>query len=175
MYRLRFPKARLSHWAARYPAAEDDAILRLAAPARKRGYLTKAELMALGDWKTPRSRPHRLKNSEELVLETTRIAFAARSEELKIGVLRILDGVEWPTASVILHLCDRGDYPILDWRAFWSVGNSLPLPPYTFGRWLGYTLFTRGLARSTGLSMRDVDRALWQYSKEHDDGARSGT
>jgi len=100
MYRLRFPKARLSHWAARYPAAEDDAILRLAAPARKRGYLTKAELMALGDWKTPRSRPHRLKNSEELVRETTRIAFAARSEELKIGVLRILDGVEWPTASV---------------------------------------------------------------------------
>jgi hypothetical protein len=167
-FTLRFPKSKLEHWAARYPAAEDDAILALAAPARKRGYLTKREFIALGDWKTPRSRPHRLKNSEELIREATRTAFAAKSEELKIGILRLLEGVEWPTASVILHLCDRGDYPILDWRAYWSAGMSKPLPPYTFERWMGYTLFTRGLARSTGCSMREVDRALWQYSKEHE-------
>jgi hypothetical protein len=167
VYRLRFPKSKLKYWAARYPAADDDAILAVAAPARKRGSLTKAEFIKLGDWKTPRSRPHRMKNSEDLVREATRIAFSAKSEELKVGVLRILEGVEWPTASVILHLCDRGDYPILDWRAFWSAGMPQASPAYTFERWIGYTLFTRGLARSTGCTMREIDRALWQYSKEH--------
>ncbi len=37
-------------------------------------------------------------------------------------VLRFLDGVEWPTASTILHFCGARPYPILDYRALWSLG-----------------------------------------------------
>ena len=73
--------------------------------------------------------------------------------------------ISWPTASVILHFCDRGPYPILDFRAVWSVG--VPgVPKYTFSLWWEYTCFIREISDRTGLSMRTIDRALWQYSKE---------
>lgn len=166
-FALRFPRSQIRRLAARYPAAVDDDVLRVAAAARERGHLTKREFLILGEWKTPRSRKHRLKNSEDLVREATRLAFSTKHEELKITLLRFLDGVEWPTASVILHLCDPGRYPILDVRAFWSAGAEQRSPSYTFDKWIRFTEFTRDLSRATGCSMRDVDRALWQYSKEH--------
>jgi hypothetical protein len=34
------------------------------------------------------------------------------------------------------------------------------------GFWLGYVLVTRRLAGENGLTMRELDRALWQWSKE---------
>ena len=84
---------------------------------------------------------------------------------LKVGVLLLLEGVSWPTASVILRFCDRGLYPILDYRALWSLGVAPP-PPYRFPFWRAYVDFVRGLHERTGLPMRTLDRALWQYSKE---------
>jgi hypothetical protein len=166
MFRLRFPASRLGYWAGRFPTRADEEILHVAAAARKRGFLTKREFMALGEWKTPRTRQRRAQNSEALVREATRAALAAKSEELKIGVLRLLSGVDWPTASVILHLCDRGKYPILDTRALWSTGHSAPAA-YSFDLWLAYTKLTRALAKGAGCTMREVDRALWQFAKEH--------
>jgi hypothetical protein len=77
-----------------------------------------------------------------------------------------LRGVSWPTASVVLHFCDTRRYPILDFRALWSLGYATP-PAYNLEFWLAYTTFTRALARRRGLSMRILDRALWQYSSEH--------
>jgi hypothetical protein len=68
--------------------------------------------------------------------------------------------------DVILHFCDPLPFPILDYRALWSLGYPKP-PSYTYEFWSDYTAFTRELARSTGHSMRDLDRALWQYSKEN--------
>jgi hypothetical protein len=82
----------------------------------------------------------------------------------KIEVFRLLDGVDWPTASVILHFCDRGQYPILDVRALWSLGVAAR-PTLGFPLWMEYTGFLRGVARNAEVSMRTLDRALWQYSK----------
>ncbi|MGH7322475.1 MAG: hypothetical protein ACRELA_23010, partial [Candidatus Rokuibacteriota bacterium] len=81
-------------------------------------------------------------------------------------ILRTLAGIEWPTASVILHFCDGRPYPILDYRALWSLGFAKP-PAYTFDFWWAYTDFARVLAQSTGHDMRTLDRALWQFSKAH--------
>ena len=96
----------------------------------------------------------------------TRTALSARHERLKVGALLVLSGVQWPTASVILHFCDRGMYPILDFRALWSLGYEKP-PTYTFPFWVAYCEFTRALAKRAGVSMRTLDRALWQYSKRN--------
>jgi hypothetical protein len=71
-----------------------------------------------------------------------------------------------PTASVILHFCDRRKYPILDVRVLWSLGITKP-PSFSIPFWLNYTEFLRGLADRTGKDMRTVDRALWQYSREN--------
>ena len=169
-FKLRFRERELRHWASRYPVDVDDAIESRADRARSRGHLTKGEFLEICRWKTPRSRPHCRRNSAGLVAEATRIALAAKTEELKIGTLLILAGVSWPTASVILHLCDRSPYPILDVRALWSLEFRRP-PPYDFDFWWAYTRYTRDLARRNRCSMRNLDRALWQYSKERQNGA----
>jgi hypothetical protein len=35
------------------------------------------------------------------------------------------------------------------------------------GRVRAYTEYTREIAKESGVSMRVLDRALWQFSKEH--------
>jgi hypothetical protein len=132
---------------------------------RRRGHLTKPEFLELCRWKSPRTGPLVASNPADLVEATTHAALKLKDERAKIGVLRLLAGVSWPTASVILHFCDRRPYPILDYRALWSLGYAKP-PVYTFDFWMAYVEFTRALAKRTGHSMRDVDRALWQHSKD---------
>lgn len=163
-FKLRFPVREIPCWAGRY-RGEDRIVEVLAPRARKRGYLRRREFLILCEWKTPRSKPKCARNPESRIREATRLALATTDDRAKIGILRLLEGVEWPTASVILHFCDRLPYPILDYRALWSLGYANP-PTYTFDFWWAYTRFMRELARRTKWSMRDLDRSLWQYSKE---------
>ena len=167
MFRLRFRASEISHWASRYSYPGEDSIAATVnATVRARGYLTRPEFLRLCRWKTPRSQPRCAQNPASRIREATSIALASDDDRAKVYILRSLAGVEWPTASVILHFCDARPYPILDYRALWSLGYRKP-PPYTFDFWMSYTTFVRGLSQSTGLSMRTVDKALWQYSKEH--------
>jgi hypothetical protein len=103
-------------------------------------------------------------NDDFTVRTITRAAFASGDEPLKIDLLRTLCGVEWPTASTLLHFGDRRPYPILDYRALWSLGFHEP-PHYTMEFWLEYLAFTRSLARRLKIDIRTLDQALWQYSK----------
>jgi hypothetical protein len=166
-FSLRFPERDLTHWADRFPDLDGDRrqtdALRAAVQAR--GHLTRTEFLEICAWKSPRSKPHCARNTEHTVRTITRAALASEDDALKMDLLRILQGVEWPTASTILHLCDRRPYPVLDIRAVWSLGFSKP-PHYTMEFWLAYVAFTRDLADRSGLSIRTVDQALWQYSKE---------
>lgn len=165
MFRLRFSEREIEYWASRYSyPGEPEIEQRVAPAARKRGYPTLDEFLAICRWKTPRSAPRCATNAEAYVRDVARVALHSGNEEFKIRALTLLRGVSWPTASVILHWCDQGRYPILDYRALWSLG--LPLPPqYAFPFWQGYCGYVRALASRTGHSMRVVDRALWQYSK----------
>jgi hypothetical protein len=166
-FKLRFREDAIPRWAARYRDKREESVVSIHAPAaRDRGYLLYPEFMAITVWKTPRTRPRSAANSPELVREVTGIALGSRTDELKIRVLQVLDGVAWPTASVILHLCDCDRYPILDFRALWSLHTDVPAQ-YTFPFWWEYTLFMRSLHARTGHDMRTLDRALWQYSKEN--------
>lgn len=96
----------------------------------------------------------------------TAAALSTPDERLRVDVLRLLSGVAWPTASVILHWGHTEPYPILDFRAVWSLGLDA-LPPYDFPFWQAHTAYCRALASGVGVGMRELDRALWQYSKEH--------
>ena len=170
MFRLRFPQDRIADYAARYSYPGDGRLTEVLAPkVRARGYLTRTEFLELCHWKTPRSRPRVVQNSAARIREATTLAFATGDDRAKIGILRLLNGVAWPTASVLLHFCDTQPYPILDSRALWSLGYARP-PRYTVDFWLAYTAFTRDLVAVSGHSMRDLDRALWQYSKENQHG-----
>lgn len=166
MFRLKFREREIVQWASRYSYPGEEEIEKGIAPAaRKRGYLTRDEFLRLCRWKTPRSALLCAKNDEDYVREVTGTSLCSRNEEFKIRTLTLLKGVSWPTASVILHWCDRGQYPILDYRALWSLNTDVP-SQYDFAFWWAYCECVRDLATRMGLSMRIVDQALWQYSKE---------
>ncbi len=162
---LRFSSDELSFWADRYSYATPEENARAVATGSKfeeNGYLTLDQLARLCEWKTPRSRPDVQKNSELFVREVTRSCVTSDSERVRIEVLTLLDGVAWPTASVILHFGHPDPYPIIDFRALWSLGVDEP-SRYTFGLWSQYVQTCRELSEKSGLSMREVDQALWQY------------
>ena len=57
-------------------------------------------------------------------------------------------------------------FPIIDFRALWSLSLEAP-PSYNYDFWLHYTQHCREQAGRAGVRMRTLDRALWQYSQEH--------
>ena len=116
-------------------------------------------------WKTVRSRPKVTANTEPAVVDTTRRALAARDEATRIAALLELEGVGVPTASTLLYFAFPDDYPILDVRALESLGVK-PRSQYPVSFWLKYVDACRALARRAGVSVRTLDKALWQYSKE---------
>ena len=166
-FRLRFPEADIPAWAARFGDDGSDGVFLddIRPIVVTRGHLTRPEFLKICAWKSVRTKPSCRRNGAHKVETLTRAAFATSDEALKISLLRLLDGVEWPTASTILHFCDARPYPILDYRALWSLGFANP-PRYTMEFWLAYLAFTRNLADRLGLPIRTVDKALWQYSKE---------
>ena len=174
MFKLRFPASKVPYWAGRYLNGASDGALRnrLRPVVRARGYLTRGEFLEICKWKSPRSQPRCAQNDEFTVLTVTKAALDTGDEPLKIDLLRTLKGVEWPTASTLLHVCDRRPYPILDYRALWSLGYAEP-PRYTMEFWLAYLQFTRDLARRLSIDIGALDRALWQYSKERQPGGGS--
>ncbi|MCK4872418.1 MAG: hypothetical protein KAS72_06810 [Phycisphaerales bacterium] len=164
---LRFKKSEIAAIAHRYAyAISETKLIARRLGVHKRGHLTKNDLRNVAHWKSPRSAYHARKNTEEYVAEVTRFAFATECERARITSLTLLDGVSWPTASVILHLFHSDPYPILDFRAVWSVSLEVP-QPYSFGFWWPYVEFCRKVAKTARVDMRMLDRALWQYSKEN--------
>lgn len=164
---LKFGKTEIITIADRYeyPLSESD-LMALKPVILERGYLLKPELEKIAYWKAPRSSGHVAKNSEDYVREITSFSFASSTERARIEILTCLDGVQWPTASVILHLFHQDKYPILDFRALWS--SSLAVPnQYHFDYWWSYVGFCRSISEETHVDMRTLDRALWQYSKEN--------
>jgi hypothetical protein len=165
-FSLRLKPADIRTTAERYEYQNDDAPLAALAPRiRTNRFLSLNDLRAVVQWKAPRAAHHVDANSEAVVVEVTGFALRAKQEESRIQSLQILTGVNWPTASVILHFFHEDDYPILDFRALWSLGVDA-VPRYSFPLWHEYTTYMRNLASTMNVDMRLLDRALWQFSKE---------
>jgi hypothetical protein len=173
MFRLRFSERELPKWAERYSNSANDGKLRevVRPVVLSRGYLKRDEFLEICQWKTVRTKSRCARNDVFTIETVTRAALATSDEALKIDLLRTLSGVEWPTASTLLHFCDKRPYPILDYRALWSLGHNKP-PHYTMEFWLAYLAFTRALAGRLKQDIRTIDRALWQYSKARQRPAR---
>jgi hypothetical protein len=174
---IKFPISEIRSWAGEYlknsPAHNLVREARIetmtALEVHERGFYTKPELVELVYWKTPRAKARVERNAEGFVNEVTRTALSTPDERLRIEVLTLLQGVNWPTASVLLHFGHKQPYPILDIQALWSLGVETA-SAYTFEFWWEYTQTCRKLAQEAGVSMRILDRALTQYSKEKQKG-----
>lgn len=169
--RLRFEEDEIPEVAARYKyALTDDELVALRPVVTQRGYLDKRELRTIVRWKAPRVIRRVEPNTDEYVREVTRFALHTKDERARIESLLMLDGVLWPTASVILHFLHPEPYPILDFRALWSASLDVP-SQYRFAFWWEYVCFCRSLAERNSVDMRTLDKAMWQYSKENQNRA----
>jgi hypothetical protein len=165
-FQLQFPAPDIAALAARFPATEDDATHRVGAAARARGHYTREEFLLVCAWKSARSRPKVAANREAAVLAATAIALHPASPELaRMEALTSLEGVGVPTASTLLYFAFPADYPILDVRALHALGVK-SRSVYPIGFWLEYLDACRELAAQHGVSLRTLDKALWQWSKE---------
>jgi len=105
-------------------------------------------------------------NTREAVEKATSVALSeGSSERPRMSELRSLHGVEWPTASVLLHFAYPERYPILDWRALEALGMTRT-PTYSFRFWEAYVNGWLALVEEAGVDSRTFDQALWQWSKE---------
>jgi hypothetical protein len=165
-FELQFDVRDVPLYAARYPASDDDVVLAIGRAARERGHYTLAEFTAVCRWKTPRSAPLVATNTAGEVETATRIALNQASTERELmESLRSLAGVEYATASVLLHLAYPELYPIVDRRALHALGVTSPVT-YSLRFWTEYVQAYRRLLAAAGVDGRTLDRALWQWSSE---------
>lgn len=163
-FNLRFPLEEIPRWAAAYtyPLGDTEPIA-IGLNAKATGFLTRPEFLALARWKSARPSKHHEKNDEATVEEVTRFAFGTPVELLRLRSLTLLAGVQPRTASAILHLCHRDPYPMMDVRAFWSLGIDIE-PTDWVGVWPEYVQACRSIASKARTDMRTLDRALWGFS-----------
>ncbi|HXK27284.1 MAG TPA: hypothetical protein VJ646_03415 [Candidatus Binatia bacterium] len=166
---LRIPPGKLRWYQERYDFSTEANLDKYQQIGPKQGYLTVSQLHEICRWKSRRRADLALSNSEALVREITAFSFTAKCEESRLGALTLLSGVQCPTASVILHFCVDQSYPILDFRAIWSLGVKQP-SQYTVAFWKEYVRLCRAVAAKHRLTIRELDMALWQYSSEHQGG-----
>jgi hypothetical protein len=164
-FKLQFAAKEIEALAERFGPSGDTRLLVVGAAVRARGYYTRQEFIEVCAWKTVRSGPKVARNGIAAVRATTRAALAARDEAMRMTTLLKLEGVGVPTASTLLYCAFPDDYPILDVRALESLGVT-PRSQYPVSFWLEYLDVCRRLARTHGVSIRTLDKALWQHSKE---------
>ena len=163
-FKLRIPAGRVKEYQERYNYEVEQSLEKFRGIAKRQGHLTAGQLYEICKWKSRRRAKLAQQNDPSLVKELTAFAFRASHQAARIGSLTLLEGVHYPTASVILHFCVDSSYPILDFRALWSLGIKKP-SAYTAKFWTEYVQVCREVAKEHGVTVRELDMALWQYSK----------
>ena len=147
---LQFPIEKTRSYAARFPSGNDDAVLAIGSAARRRGHYLRDEFISVCKWKSERSRSYAARNTARAVEAATRVALSEESTEReRMKALRSLNGVDWATASVLLHLAYPERYPILDQRA-----RSILHMRYE------HDLLQADIAMAVGLSQMHVSRVI---------------
>jgi hypothetical protein len=163
---LQFEIRDVAAHAARYPNQDDAKVLAIGRAARERGSYTRAEFRTVCRWKTARSAPLVARNRASEVARATRIALSVNTGDAeRMRALRGLQGVDWATASVLLHVAYPDSYPILDVRALHALGIRKRIT-YGYRFWIQYVGTYRELVARSGVDGRTLDRALWQWSAE---------
>lgn len=132
-------------------------------------YLDKEHFVRLGRWKTKRQTSNYKKNNAQIVQDVTRFAYQASGPLVKLNTLRQLRGVGVAVAATILHFLHPGLYPIFDYHARTTLKEEglwqRQIEDDSPQAWLEYIDTMRKLARSTGATLREVDKALFAYDK----------
>lgn len=136
-------------------------------------YLDKEYFVRLGRWKTKRQTSNYEANDEKRIIEVTRSAYQASDEVLKLEILMSLRGVGVAVAATILHYLQPDVFPIFDYHARTSLQKagrwSREIDDASVKAWLEYLKIMRGLSGHLGVSLRDLDKALFAYDKYYNE------
>jgi hypothetical protein len=110
------------------------------------------------------------KNSDEDVASVLRFAIEAVDKsgntERAFRELQSLKGIGLPVASAILTAIFPDRFTVIDIMALRALsvpeGTPMSMPLY-----LRYLAFCGSQAERLGISLRDMDRALWQWGHDH--------
>ena len=124
------------------------------------GHAEPENLGAIIDWKSPRPKRRIMTgNTADEIAEALRVAVSAKQARTAVGVLYGLNGVDVAMASAILTTIHPDQYTVIDWRALNALGVSKSW--LTVDDYLQYLAFCKDKANELGISLRDLDRALW--------------
>lgn len=144
--------------------------------AKKRGYFTKKEFLAIGMWKSPRPKNRYLSNSEEKIISISKKVLTTKFEKRKIELLTSLKGVSIPTASAILTLIDPENYGVIDirvWQTLYlygSVNKKSRGIGFNFNNWYNYLMKLRYYAKKFKVSVRDIERTIFYCHRKIQEG-----
>lgn len=148
---------------------EEQAILDGLSKQGEPKYLSREYFIRLGRWKTPRYADTREKNADNSIIETTRSAYVATEDLVKIKILKRLKGVGTAVASTILYYLQPDKFPIFDYHARRTLIKACKLNEWedndTEKVWLRYTHEIREIAGLNNKSIREVEKALFAYDK----------
>ena len=176
---LEINKAFVKEWASNYDTqfesgsghdkSEEEAIRGWLAEQGEPKYLNKDYFVRLGRWKSARITKHYKANEEQEVINRTRRAYEATDDLDKLKILLPLKGVGVPVASTILHYLQPNDFPIFDYHARTTLNKagtwSRDIKDASAKSWLEYVNIMRDLSNELGVTLRDLDKALFAYDK----------
>ena len=147
------------------------------APVKKRGYLTKVDLIKVCRWKFPHAKKHIKLNSEQKILRITKKVFRIKSEKTKRNYLTRLSGVNVPMASLILMLTDPERFKIIDiriWNLLYKSGiikTNSGDNNFKFKEWYKYLIIICCFAKKLKVKARDFEKILFnvhsRYQKDN--------
>ena len=158
---------------------EDPATLALMArvgEARRRGFISRGEFLAMCRWKSPRALHHYQRNGAGRVREASRRALAARNERRRMEHLLALDGVSVPVASAILTLLDPRRYGVIDiraWQMLYAMRGVDANPAgrgFSVAQWIRYLAALREHARRLRVPVRAVEYTLFLCHRKRQRG-----
>jgi hypothetical protein len=165
-FNLQFEPADIVQLAQRYGYESDDDALAAGLRIRSGNY-GRSNIETIFEWKTKgRGRSRLRNNSDEEIAEALGLAAHAKTERAAIAVLLGLQGVHVPVASAILTAIDPERYTVIDFRALEALGSNSKDRSVNF--YLEYLDACRKLAKRRNVTLRDLDRALWQWSSEQE-------
>jgi len=153
-------KADIEGLASRFAYGKPDPNVRRAA------HLTLKDFLTICKWKADRSFPHCERNSAADVEALTAAAFRSLDPKVQAKALCALHGVRLPTASAILHWGFK-EGPIIDYRTWWTVFEQDRRREFLITDWLAFSDRMQAEARYYDVSLREIDKAAWQYSFEN--------
>jgi hypothetical protein len=163
-FQLQYNPADIQKLAAEYIATSgsDDPAMEDAGRRITSGDVSRANLEVICRWKSPRRIRLLDENTDAEIELALKRAMTAADVKEAVEALTPLAGVGVKTASAILTAIDPDRYTVLDFRALeaLNVKDSGDVDLYVL-----YVEACRSMAKKYGVTMRDFDRANWQWSK----------